>query len=49
MYNQIAAWYNEPENAALRARWGAYPEPEDFQTWSGFVAVTNVFLDREAG
>ncbi len=49
MYNQIAAWYNEPANAALRARWGAYPGPEKFQTWPGFVAVTNAFLDREAG
>jgi len=49
MYNQIAAWYNAPENAALRASWGAYPDPEDFQTWPGFVAVTNAFLDREAG
>ena len=45
MYNQIAAWYNQPENAALRATWGAYPEPEDFQTWPGFVQVTNAFLD----
>jgi hypothetical protein len=49
MYNQIAAWYNGPENAALRATWGAYPEPDAFQTWPGFVAVTNAFLDREAG
>ena len=49
MYNRIATWYNEPKNAALRARWGAYPEPEEFQTWSGFVAVTNAFLDRETG
>jgi len=48
MYNQIAAWYNEPENAALREIWGAYPGPDEFQTWSGFVAVTNAFLDREA-
>ena len=45
MYNQIAAWYNQPENAALRARWGAYPDPEEFQTWPGFVRVTNAFLD----
>ena len=45
MYNRIAAWYNEPENAALRARWGAYPDPEEFQTWPGFVRVTNAFLD----
>ena len=48
MYNQIATWYNQPENAALRATWGAYPEPEDFQTWPGIVTVTNAFLDREA-
>ena len=45
MYNQIAAWYKQPENAALRARWGAYPDPEEFQTWPGFVRVTNAFLD----
>ena len=49
MYNQIGAWYNEPENAALRATWGAYPDPEEFQAWPGFVAVTNAYLDREAG
>ena len=49
MYNQIASWYNAPENAALRATWGAFPDPEEFQTWPGFVAVTNAFLDREAG
>ena len=49
MYNRIAAWYHEPENAALRAIWGAFPEPEKFQTWSGFVTVTNAFLDREGG
>ena len=45
MYNQIAAWYKQPESAALRARWGAYPDPEQFQTWPGFVRVTNAFLD----
>ena len=49
MYNQIAAWYSEPENAALRAIWGTHPEPDEFQTWPGFVAVTNAFLDREGG
>ena len=49
IYNQIAAWYNDPETAALRATWGAYPERDAFQTWPGFVAVTNAFLDREAG
>ena len=29
----------------LRARWGAYPDPEELQTWPGFVRVTNAFLD----
>ena len=48
MYKQIAAWYDAPENAALRATWGAYPEPDEFQTWPGFVAVTNAFLDQGA-
>ena len=45
MYNQIAAWYNQPENAVLRARWGPFPDPDEFQTWPGFVRVTNAFLD----
>ena len=49
IYNQIAAWYNAPENAALRATWGADPGPDEFQTWPGFVVVTNAYLDREAG
>ena len=45
MYNQIAAWYKKPGNAALRARWGPFPDPDEFQTWPGFVRVTNAFLD----
>jgi len=50
MYQRVAGWYkNAPEAAALRARYGAYPEPAEFQTWPGFVAVTNAYLDREAG
>jgi len=48
-YNRMADWYNEPKNAALRSTWGAFPAPDEFQTWPGFVAVTNAFLDREAG
>ena len=47
MYYRIAAWYNSAECDALRDAWGAYPEPEEFQTWPGFVTVTNAFLDRE--
>ncbi len=42
----MASWYNNaPEAAALRATWGAFPEPDEFQAWPGFVAVTNAFLD----
>ena len=44
-YSRMKYWYNEPENAALRATWGAFPAPDEFQTWPGFVAVTNAFLD----
>ena len=47
MYHRIAAWYDKPENAALRARWGPYPKLEEFQAWPGFVRVTNAFLDAE--
>ena len=46
MHQRMASWYdNAPEAAALRATWGAFPEPDEFQTWPGFVAVTNAFLD----
>ena len=46
MHQRMAGWYNNaPEAATLRARWGAFPEPEEFQTWPGFVRVTNAFLD----
>ena len=47
MYYRIAAWYNSAECDALRNAWGAYPKLEEFQTWPGFVTVTNAFLDRE--
>uniref|UniRef100_A0A7S3ZZU9 BspA family leucine-rich repeat surface protein n=1 Tax=Pelagomonas calceolata TaxID=35677 RepID=A0A7S3ZZU9_9STRA len=47
MYHRIADWYNSPEGDALRAAWGAYPaSPETLESWSGFVAVTNAFLDH---
>ena len=44
----MAGWYNQaPESAALRAAWGAYPaSPETLESWPGFVAVTNAFLDH---
>ena len=46
MHQRMAGWYNDaPEAAALRAIWGAFPAPDEFQTWPGFVAVTNAFLD----
>ena len=44
---RIASWYNSAECDALRDTWGAYPEAGEFQTWPGFVTVTNAFLDRE--
>ena len=47
MYHRIANWYNSPEGDALRAAWGAYPaSPETLESWSGFVAVTNAYLDH---
>ena len=46
MHQRMASWYsNAPEAAALRSTWGAFPAPDEFQTWPGFVAVTNAFLD----
>jgi len=44
-YSRMKYWYNEPQNAALRSTWGAFPGPDEFQAWPGFVAVTNAFLD----
>jgi hypothetical protein len=51
MYHRMAGWYKgAPESAALRTTWGAYPTtPRALESWSGFVAVTNAFLDSSAG
>ena len=47
MYHRIADWYNSPEGDALRAAWGQYPaSPETLESWPGFVAVTNAYLDH---
>ena len=49
MYYRMAGWYNSdaPESAALRTAWGAYPaSPETLESWPGFVAVTNAYLDH---
>ena len=49
MYHRMAEWYDRPECDALRAAWGAYPAtPGALQSWPGFVAVTNAFLDSDA-
>ena len=49
IYHRMADWYNSPECDALRAAWGAYPAtPGALQSWPGFVAVTNAFLDSDA-
>ena len=46
VYHRMHEWYNRPEHDALRAAWGAYPAtPGALQSWPGFVAVTNAFLD----
>ena len=46
MYHRMAEWYDRPECDTLRAAWGAYPAtPGALQSWPGFVAVTNAFLD----
>ena len=41
LYNQIAAWYNAPENAALRATWGASGKTDIYRRWPGFSPQTN--------
>ena len=48
MYNQIAAWYNAPENAALRATWGAARTRRMPRPGRRFVAVTNAARPRVA-
>ncbi len=49
MYHRMHKWYNSPECDALRAAWGPYPAaPGALQSWPGFVAVTNAFLDSDA-
>ena len=49
MYRRMADWYDRPECDALRAAWGPYPAtPAALQSWPGFVAVTNAFLDSDA-
>ena len=42
----MAEWYIRPECEGLRAAWGPYPATQGaLQSWPGFVAVTNAFLD----
>ena len=49
VYHRMHKWYNSPECDALRAAWGPYPTtPAALQSWPGFVAATNAFLDDEA-
>ena len=46
MYHRMAEWYKSPECEGLRVAWGPYPATQDaLQSWPGFVAVTNAFLD----
>ena len=45
MYHRMAEWYKSPECEGLRVAWGPYPAQGALQSWPGFVAVTNAFLD----
>ena len=46
MYHRMAEWYKSPECEGLRVAWGPYPATQGaLQSWPGFVAVTNAFLD----
>ena len=50
MYHRMAEWYKSPECEGLRVAWGPYPATQGaLQSWPGFVAVTNAFLDRRRG
>ena len=49
MYHRMAEWYKSPECEGLRVAWGPYPATQGaLQSWPGFVAVTNAFLDSDA-
>ena len=49
VHDQIARWYQAPQQAALHQMFGPFPPPDRFEAWPGFVPVTNAFMDAEDG
>ena len=48
IYAPLAAWYNAPERAALRAKHGPLPlSPDAFRKWPAMNLVTMAFLDDQ--
>ena len=48
VYAPLAAWYNAPERAALRAKHGPLPlSPDAFRKWPAMNLVTMAFLDDQ--
>ena len=49
VHNEMARWYQAPQQAALHQTFGPFPPPDRFEAWPGFVPVTNAFMDAEDG
>ena len=47
VHDEMARWYQAPQQAALHQTFGPFPPPDRFEAWPGFVPVTNAFLDAE--
>ena len=47
VHDDMARWYQAPQQAALHQTFGPFPPPDRFEAWPGFVPVTNAFLDAE--
>ena len=49
VHDDMARWYQAPQQAALHQTFGPFPPPDRFEAWPGFVPVTNAFMDAEDG
>ena len=49
VHDEMARWYQAPQQAALHQTFGPFPPPDRFEAWPGFVPVTNAFMDAEDG
>jgi hypothetical protein len=47
VHNEMARWYQAPQQAALHQTFGPFPPPDRFEAWPGFVPVTNAFMDAK--